>query len=353
MKPDSDQIISITTSTIIRTLMIIGVVALAYFLRDLIVVLLASVVIASAAEPFTRSLMRWRLPRLLAVVLIYVVAIFGISASLYFFIPPLFIELSNLASTLPSSFDSFNLFDPNLDPLSAITGGLVSSISLKEIITEIQRAIVSESGGLFTATGTLFGGAASFVLIIVLSFYLSVQEDGVGDFLRLVTPVSHEKYVTGLWARSREKIGQWMKGQLLLGLIIGILVYLGLSLLGVKYALVLAVLAAVMELIPFFGPVISAVPAVLLGFSDSLVLGLLVLGFYIVVQQFENHLIYPLVVRKIVGIPPILVIIVLFVGARLAGILGMMLAVPLATIVMELASDYQKKKHIFRETNNG
>ena len=351
MKPDSDQIISITTSTIIRTLMIIGVVALAYFLRDLIVVLLASVVIASAAEPFTRSLMRWRLPRLLAVVLIYVVAIFGISASLYFFIPPLFIELSNLASTLPSSFDSFNLFDPNLDPLSAITGGLVSSISLKEIITEIQRAIVSESGGLFTATGTLFGGAASFVLIIVLSFYLSVQEDGVGDFLRLVTPVSHEKYVTGLWARSREKIGQWMKGQLLLGLIIGILVYLGLSLLGVKYALVLAVLAAVMELIPFFGPVISAVPAVLLGFSDSLVLGLLVLGFYIVVQQIENHILVPLVLGKTIGLNPVVVIIALLVGAQLAGIPGMILSVPVSTVIVEIFEDMAREKRSRKVTS--
>lgn len=351
MKTDSEQVISITTSTIIRTLALLGVVALAYILGDLILVLLTSVVIASAVEPFTRSLMSWRLPRILAVVVIYVVAIFGLSAAIYFFIPPLFVELSNLASTLPGRFDSFDLFDPSLDPLSAITGGLASSISLKEIITQIQQAIISESGGLFSATGTLFGGATSFILIIVLSFYLSVQEDGVGDFLRLVTPVSHEKYITGLWARSREKIGQWMKGQLLLGLIIGILVYLGLSLLKVKYALLLAIVAAILELIPFFGPVISAVPAVLLGFADSFVLGLLVLGFYIIVQQFENHLIYPLVVRKIVGIPPILVIIVLFVGARLAGLLGMLLAVPLATILIELAADYQKRKHIFRETN--
>jgi len=351
MKTDQEQVISITTSTIMRTLALLGLVALAYLLGDLILVLLTSVVIASAVEPFTRSLMSWRLPRILAVVVIYVVAIFGLSAVIYFFVPPLFVELSNLASTLPGRFDSFDLFDPALDPLSAITGGLASSISLKEIITEIQQAIISESGGLFSATGTLFGGAASFILIIVLSFYLSVQEDGVGDFLRLVTPVSHEKYITGLWARSREKIGQWMKGQLLLGLIIGILVYLGLSLLKVKYALLLAIVAAILELIPFFGPVISAVPAVLLGFADSFVLGLLVLGFYIIVQQFENHLIYPLVVRKIVGIPPILVIIVLFIGARLAGLLGMLLAVPLATILMELAADYQKRKHIFRETN--
>jgi len=243
------------------------------------------------------------------------------------------------------------LFDPTIDPLSAITGGLAKSISLRDLVVQIQDWIVNQSGDIFSATGSVFGGAFSFLMIIILSFYLAVQDDGVGYFLRLVTPLSHEKYVIGLWERSREKIGQWAKGQLLLGLIVGVLVYLGLSILQVKYALILALLAAIMELIPFFGPVISAVPAVLLGLSDNLVLGLLVLGFYIIVQQFENHLIYPLVVRKIVGIPPILVIIVLFIGAKLAGFLGLVLAVPITTVLLEMAADYQKRKHIFREAN--
>lgn len=353
MKEGEEKVISITTGTIIKILVILGLVALAYLLRDLILVLLTSVVLASTVEPFSQSLMRWRLPRILSVLIVYVVALLIVSVVLYFFIPPLFIELTNLSATLPDRFNSFDLFDPNLDPLSAITGGLASSISLKELIVEIQKFIVSESGGLFTATGTIFGGAASFLMIIVISFYLAVQEDGVGDFLRLVIPVKHEKYVIGLWQRSREKIGQWAKGQLLLGLIIGVLAFLGLSILKVKYAFLLSILAALLELIPFFGPVLSAVPAVLIGFSESPVLGLLVLGFYIIIQQFENHLIYPLVVKKIVGIPPIIVIIVLIVGAKLAGFLGLLLAVPLTTIVMELTNDYQKKKHIFREAHNG
>ncbi len=351
MPLETDKTISITTGTIIRVAVIVGLVTLAYLLRDLILVLLTSVVVASSVEPFAQSLMKWRLPRVLAVLSVYLVTLITLSVIIYFFIPPLFVELSNLSSTLPDRFSSFDLFDPNLDPLSAITGGLAKSISLKDLIVQIQEGIVAQSGGLFSATGSVFGGALSFIMIVVLSFYLAVQEDGVGDFLRLVTPVAQEKYVIGLWQRSREKIGHWAKGQLLLGLIIGVLAYLGLAILQVKYALLLAILAAIMELIPFFGPVLSAVPAVLLGFSDSFVLGLLVLGFYIIIQQFENHLIYPLVVRKIVGIPPIIVIIVLFVGARLAGFLGLLLAVPIATVILEVATDYQKKKHIFREAN--
>ncbi len=351
MPIDSEKTISITTGTIIRVGVIAGLVFLAYFLRDLILVLLTSVVVASSIEPFAQALMRWKFPRILAVLSVYLATLVTLSVIIYFFIPPLFVELSNLASTLPDRFSSFDLFDPTLDPVSAITGGLAKSISLKDLIVQIQEGIVAQSGGIFSATGSVFGGALSFILIIVISFYLAVQEDGVGDFLRIVTPVTQEKYVIGLWQRSREKIGQWAKGQLLLGLIIGVLAYLGLSILQVKYALLLAIIAAIMELIPFFGPVLSAVPAVLLGFSDSFVLGLLVLGFYIIIQQFENHLIYPLVVRKIVGIPPILVIIVLFVGARLAGFLGLLLAVPIATLLLEMANDYQKRKHIFREAN--
>ncbi len=129
----------------------------------------------------------------------------------------------------------------------------------------------------------------------------------------------------------------------------GLLVYLGLTIFQIKYALVLAIIAAVFELIPFFGPILSAVPAVLLGFSIGPVQGVMVAGLYLVIQQFENHLIYPLVVRKIVGMPPIIAIIALIIGAQLAGFIGLILAAPVAMILLELLSDYSKKKHVFRQ----
>lgn len=136
-----------------------------------------------------------------------------------------------------------------------------------------------------------------------------------------------------------------MQGQLLLGLLIGVMVYLGLTILGIKYAFLLALLAAVFEIIPLFGPILAATPAVILGFLDSAVLGFMVLGFYIIIQQFENHLIYPLVVRKVVGVPPLVVIIALIIGAKLAGFLGVLLSAPIAAVLMEYMNDLEKAKY--------
>lgn len=350
MKDESvKQLLAISTGTLIRAVAVVAAIWLLYFLRDLVLVMLTSVVIAAAVEPMTRGLTRIRIPRVLAVLAVYVFFFLLFFGVLYIFVPPLFLEISGIAANLPKAENVFDFIDPTLDPLSAITGGLATSISLQEIVSQIQSFIASQSGGLLDTTRTFFGGAFSLILIIVISFYLAVQEEGINDFIRLVVPINHESYVLNLWKRSQEKIGQWMKGQLLLGLIVGLLAYLGLTIFQIKYALVLAIIAAIFELIPFFGPVLSAVPAVLLGFSVGPVQGLMVAGFYIIIQQFENHLIYPLVVRKIVGIPPIIVIIALIIGVKLAGFLGLILAVPVATVLMEFLSDYGKKKHVFRQ----
>jgi len=183
------------------------------------------------------------------------------------------------------------------------------------------------------------------VLIIVFSFYFSVQETGVDDFLRVVTPSQRQAYVLNLWKRSQEKIGKWMQGQLVLGLIVGVLLYLGLTILGIPNALLLAVIAGLFELIPVFGQILAAIPALAIAFSDGgLTALLLVGGLYLVVQQFEAHLIYPVVVKKVVGVPPLLVILALIVGAKLAGFLGILLSVPIAAAIQEFVADVDKEK---------
>ena len=191
----------------------------------------------------------------------------------------------------------------------------------------------------------VFGGALSFILVIVISFYLAVQEKGIHNFLKVVTPFKHEKYIIDLWDRSQKKIGRWMQGQIILALIVGILVFLGLTILGIENALLLSVLAASFEIIPLIGPVLSSIPAIAIAFLDGgITLSLMVIGLYIIIQQFENHLIYPLVVKKVVGVPALVVIIALIIGAKLAGILGILLSVPLAAVVMEYASDLDARK---------
>jgi predicted PurR-regulated permease PerM len=136
-----------------------------------------------------------------------------------------------------------------------------------------------------------------------------------------------------------------MQGQLLLSAIVGILVYLGLLLIGIPYALLLAVFTAVAELIPVFGSLIAGTAAVVVAYSSGGVpLGLIVAGLYVVVNQFESNLIYPLIVKKIVGVPPLLVIVALIAGYTLAGFLGVLLSVPVAAALLEFITDFDKRK---------
>ncbi len=277
--------------------------------------------------------------------------------TVYFLVPPLLNESVGLLERLPSELRDFNLMGFTKESgLLAVDSGVqfVKNIPISDAFSNTKEIISNISGNFFKTTGVVFGGLFSFVLITVLSFYFALQETGIDDFLRIISPVKHQDYVVDLWKRSQAKIGLWMQGQLLLGVIVGVLVYLGLTILGVPYAFLLAILAAAFELIPLFGPIIAAVPAVVLGFVDGgLSLGIFVIGLFVIIQQFENHLIYPLVVRKVVGISPILVIIALIVGAKLAGFLGIIISVPVSAALKELVDDIQRKKELEKKSLAG
>lgn len=329
--------ITVTAGTIAMVFLFAALAGLLWFLRDVVLVVLSAVVIASAMEPGIVALGRYRVNRTLSVIIIYTLVASVFFGTLYFFVPPLLEDAINFVNRLPATLASLNV--------SAATHGLVSDLGAAEFLQDLSRTFSATTGSAVAALSAVFGGITSFVLIVVFAFYFSVQETGVDDFLRVVTPTAHEDYVLNLWKRSQRKIGKWMQGQLILGLIVGVLLYLGLTILGVPNALLLAVLAAIFELIPVFGQILAAIPAVAIGFVDGGITGaLLVTGLYMVVQQFEAHLIYPVVVKKVVGVPPLMVILALIVGAKLAGFLGVLLSVPIAGAVQELVTDIDRRK---------
>jgi predicted PurR-regulated permease PerM len=136
-----------------------------------------------------------------------------------------------------------------------------------------------------------------------------------------------------------------MQGQLVLALIVGVLLFLGLTILGIPNALLLAVVAGIFELIPVFGQILAAIPGVAIaGIHFGIGKAVIVAGLYFIVQQFEAHLIYPVVVKKVVGIPPLLVILSLLVGFKLVGFLGVLLSVPVAGAIQELVGDLEKSR---------
>lgn len=350
--------ININSGTIIKVVLVLLAFVALYILKDLFLVILTAVVTASAIEPATRWFKKYRVPRLPAVILIYLFLATFIIGLFYSFVPPIVDEFSNLTAALPRYIESVEVYNLSGESsgffdIKGIINNIAQDGTLTDIVSNIKDTIASVSGGFFGALSVIFGGVFSFFLIIVISFYLAVQERGIENFLKIVVPIKHEKYILGLWQRVQKKIGLWIQGQLILALLIGVLVYLGLTILGVKYALLLAILAAVFELIPVFGPILAAIPAVIIGFLDSLTGGLMVLGFYVIIQQFENNLIYPLVVQKVVGVPPLLVIISLVVGANLAGFLGVLLSVPIAAALVEYIHDVEKDKHpeLYKQSN--
>lgn len=320
-----------------------GLVGLLYYLRDIVMILLTAIVIASSVEPAIHSFMRRGVSRLFSVIITYTVIVSAFSAIIFLFVPPVLGDTAGFLQGIPAQLTSINISEAThgLLPL----GSIGETISSADILKNITSALADSTGGALTTLSAFFGGLASFVLIFVFAIYFSVQETGVDDFLRIVTSVKHQVYVLNLWKRSQDKIGKWMQGQIVLALIVGVLLYLGLTILGVPYALLLAVLAAFFELIPIFGQIIAAVPAVLIAFGHGgATEALLVIGLYLVVQQFESHLIYPIVVKKVVGIPPLIVIIALLVGYKLLGFLGVLISVPVASAIQELVSDISESK---------
>lgn len=334
--------VSITSGTVIMTVVILAGAWALWLIRGLVLLVLTAIVIASAIEPGVSFFTRRKIPRVLAVLLMYLLVFGIVFAAIYFFFPPILEDAENFIGVASNYLGNFNL--PTNPAVSSDLGQAQVSGIIEGLLT-FKNAFTDPSAGAFKLISTFFGGIFSLVLVVVLSFYFTVQNTGVEEFLKLVTPARHEDYVVSLWRRAQKKIGLWMQGQLLSSLIGGVIAYLGLLILGVPYALLLAGFTSFAMLIPLFGSFFAALPAIVIAFgSGNFTLALIVAGLYLIINQFEAHLIHPLVVNKVVGIPPLLVILALIVGGDLAGFLGVVLAIPVAAALREFLADLARGK---------
>lgn len=349
---EDKRYVVISTGTIIRVILF-GLLLYALFvLKSIILVVLTAIVFATFAEAAIRRLKKIGIGRMLSVILVYTVTILGLAGLFYVFVPILISETSRLIDFI-SGYVSTSNFQATADGFSDASY-LVSTFdsgSLAEFAKSIQEFAISVSGGFFSAVVAVFGGLVNVILIIIISFYLSVQENGIQKFLRIVTPLKHENYVVDLWNRTQHKIALWLKGQLILGVIVAIMTFIVLTILGIPYALILSLATGIFELIPF-GVTLAMIPAT--GFAylhGGLQLAVFVFIAYIVIQQIESYIFQPLVVKKIVGISPLVVILSVLAGYELAGFWGLILAIPVTVSLLEYVSDLEKEKVAFVDTN--
>lgn len=351
---ETRQKIDITLASWVRAGLVLAIGYALFLISDLVLALITSIVIASAIEPVAIWARKRNIPRLPAVISVYVLSALGLVALFYYLVMPLASEVSGLIRTLTIYFNSVS--DGGLlsemFKTQGVFGGFDTPAIVKELSSQLNSLTNFLSQGIFSSLSLIFGGIFNLILILVFSFYLVAQEEGITKFLKTIVPLKHEEYAVDLWRRSQRKIGLWMQGQLVSSAVVMVLVYVGLLIVGVPNALLLAVLAGVFELVPF-GSIFAAIPAVFLAYiSGGMTIALVVVGIYVVVQQLQGHVIYPMVMKKVVGVSPMISITALIIGGMLAGILGILIAVPVAAAAMELVSDLEARK-IARATKVG
>lgn len=334
--------LKLTPLSVVRIFVVILLGLALWELQSILIIVLTAVVIASFVEAGAVKLQQLKLPRSLAVLIVYTAlfALFGLV--IFLFLPTFIDELSGLTALLPEGSGLTNLLDGISNGGKANVGsGGVDPVLVAEQLRDVYFAF---SSGILEGASSLFGGVVNFVLIIVISFYLSMQEKGISQFLRLITPIEHEEYVIGVWQRTQHKIGLWFQGQMVMALIVFVLSYLGLTILGVPYALMLSLLAGVFELVPF-GLLLAAIPALIIAFLAGGWGSVLLVGIvYFAIQQFENYVLQPIIIQRATGVPSLIVLLSIIMGIQLFGFLGLFLGIPFAVVALEILNDYESKK---------
>lgn len=346
MNPSARHVVDVPFGTLVRVAVVAAGAWFLWFIRDILLLLLVSVLIASALEPVVSALGRLRVPRALSVLIVAILLIGIIGGIGTLLVPPLIAEVQSLARELPHRYRQLEAL---LGGAGAFLGTPEAIAALQESLGNIGNVLARTSGGFFATTKSVFGSVFAVILTFVVSFYLVVARNGLITFLRSVVPQRNQSSVLRLVERAQEKIGRWVIAQLVLGVIVGLVTFVGLWGLGVPYALALALLAGFLELIPVLGPILAAIPAVFLGFTKSALIGVLVLVLYVVIQQLENHLLVPNIMRRVIGLHPLTTIIAVLIGAKLAGLLGILLAVPVATIVSVFFRDLMPSREAGEE----
>ncbi|MFH1559661.1 MAG: AI-2E family transporter [Patescibacteria group bacterium] len=325
--------IDISTSTIFRVVLIGLVLVFLYYIIDILLLVFISFVIVSAVSPIVDRLEKYKIPRFLSTILIYALGFFGVGYLLSLAIPLLIGQTKQLLGHVPQYWNQIAM-NSWIGSLFGLDSGMGSS-------SEKLRQLFSGSfsGVFFTKAGSYLIRFIYFAVVFSLSFYMTIQKNALKRFIEAIVPEDYEKYIISLVGRIQGKLGHWLQGQLFLNLIIGGLVYLALYLLGIPFALVLALAAAFLEFIPTIGPVVAAVLAALVALTISPVKAILAIVVFVIIQQLENHLIVPIVMKQAVGLNPVVIIIALLIGAKLAGPLGAVLAVPVTTALSVFVGD--------------
>ena len=331
--------ISITTETIVKTVAIILAVALAWLIRDILLLLFSAALIAGIVYPFAAWASKHKIPKALAVALLYlgVLAVFGTAIG---FLIPAAGEQARAAAghfggTLAWLRDGASFVRDTSDRLGL---DVTTAPTVASLATRAQEVALH----FLTSVNELFGAVTAMVVVIVLSFYLVIEDDAVKRGFRALIPERHREFATNTAWHIVLKLGGWARGQIVISFITSCGYFLGLSILGIPYALLLAIVAGLLEFIPYLGGFVAVLLVVLLALTIAPWKAVALLIYLIIFHQAQMNFVQPLVMRRAVGLNPVISIAAFLIGAKLFGPVGAIFAIPVATAMSVSWLEYER-----------
>jgi len=315
--------IDISHRTIIFTVLLLLGLYFLYFIRGILLMLFVSFLLMTILDPLVNLLTRLRIHRNLSILITYILVIGVFGGTIALIVPVLVQQTTSFVSALPAYLSNIGI-DTSLT--NGLLGGMLQQI-----------------GGVLDFTFSVFSNLFSVITVLVFTFYMLVGYSGVRSQISSLLGDARGQKVTKLIIAIEEHLGRWSRGQLLLMLSVAIGNYLGYVLLKIPFALPLAVLTGILEIVPTLGPIVSAIPAVLIGFGISPLTGIGAAAVGFLVNQLENYVLVPKIMQKSTGVSPLMILISIAICARLAGVMGVIIAVPFVITLQVILKEYLGK----------
>lgn len=335
--PRRQGVLDVSWETIVKIVFSLTALYFFFLVRDIIIWFIFALIISILFNPAINFLKRLRIPRILATILVYLILFSILAIGFYFIIPFLFLELQTFSDRLP---EYFNQVVPHLSGLKI--KALESFDSFSQTIGDI---LTGASSNIFSAVGIVFGGMLSTVSIFAIAFFLSLEEEGIANVIELASPARYRKYVKGLWKKTQKKIASWFGVRIFCCIFIGLAAGIITFVLNIPYAVFFGLFAGFSNIIVTIGPFLSGLTIALFilavgGFPKAFIF---VIAFF-VAQEIESYVLMPVLTKKYLRLSPSLVLISLLIGAKLWGILGAILAIPLVGMIYEFVKGFLQRK---------
>jgi len=336
MNPNKESILSISWGAVFKILLTVVFVYILFIVKDILIWFIFALIISILFNFVIDALEKKRVPRLLSAVVLY----FFVFALLGFFVyktaPILLTEFRDLAKSFPE-------YVQKVVPLLGRLGINFEASNLQNtdlIIQTLQNNLSRASSSMINALFAIFGGATSTVLVLAMAFFISVERKFIERALGALSPNKSKEHLFSLWRRAKKKVSSWFITRIIGVLFVGSATYLVLTVLNVKYAFILSLIAGLFDIVPIIGPAVAGVILFAVVALSSVLQAVFAGGAFIIIQQLEGNLLFPLLFRKLSGLSPVLVLLALAIGGTLWGIAGAVLAIPLAGVVFEIFKDY-------------